>query len=221
LKAIQNFFIKYRHAWVFLYGLIYLPWFGWLEKHVTSDFHVIHMAIDDSIPFIEYFVIPYFLWFAYIAVSITYFFFQDKKDFYKLCIFLFTGMTIFLIVSTIYPNGHHLRPEQFYHENIFTKMTAWLYKADTPTNLFPSIHVYNSLGVHFAITKSESLRNKKRIKALSFILCTSIILSTMFLKQHSFFDVITAFAMAAVLYGLIYVKTTREQKSFKKQLRRI
>ncbi|MCI8327279.1 MAG: phosphatase PAP2 family protein, partial [Lachnospiraceae bacterium] len=96
-----------------------------------------------------------------------------------------------------------------------------LYKADTPTNLFPSIHVYNSLGVHFAITKSESLRNKKRIKALSFILCTSIILSTMFLKQHSFFDVITAFAMAAVLYGLIYVKTTREQKSFKKQLRRI
>ncbi|MCI8327411.1 MAG: phosphoesterase, partial [Lachnospiraceae bacterium] len=123
MKAIQNFFIKYRHAWVFLYGLIYLPWFGWLEKHVTSDFHVIHMAIDDSIPFIEYFVIPYFLWFAYIAVSITYFFFQDKKDFYKLCIFLFTGMTIFLIVSTIYPNGHHLRPEQFYHENIFTKMT--------------------------------------------------------------------------------------------------
>lgn len=53
------------------------------------------MAIDDSIPFIEYFVIPYFLWFGYVAAAVAYFFFKNKHDFYRLCGFLAAGMTIF------------------------------------------------------------------------------------------------------------------------------
>jgi hypothetical protein len=35
----------------------------------------------------------------------------------------------------------------------------------------------------------------------------SIILATIFIKQHSVFDVITAFVMAIVLYPLAYGKT--------------
>ncbi|MRN26702.1 phosphoesterase, partial [Romboutsia ilealis] len=40
-----NFIKKYKHAWVFSYILIYMPWFMYLEKHVTSDYHVIHSVI--------------------------------------------------------------------------------------------------------------------------------------------------------------------------------
>ena len=106
MKYIRNFLVKYSHIWVFLYGLIYFPWFTYLEKNVTNNFHIIHMAIDDSIPFVEYFVVPYFLWFGYVAAAVAYFFFKNKHDFYRLCGFLAAGMTIFLVVSTIYPNGH-------------------------------------------------------------------------------------------------------------------
>ena len=59
---------KYKHAWVFGYILIYMPWFLYLEKHVTSNYHVIHIAIDDKIPFVEYFIVPYLLWFVFIAM---------------------------------------------------------------------------------------------------------------------------------------------------------
>ena len=38
----------------------------------------------------------------------------------------------------------------------------------------------------------------------SLILCVSIILSTVFIKQHSVFDVLTAFIMGAVMYILVY-----------------
>lgn len=221
MNTIRSFFVKYKHAWVFLYGLIYLPWFAWLEKHVTQDYHVVHMAIDDHIPFVEFFVVPYFLWFAYVAAGIAYFFFKNKQDFYRLCLFLFVGMTIFLIISTLYPNGHMLRPEQFTRENIFTQAVAWLYATDTPTNLFPSIHVYNSLGIHLAIVKSECFKDKKLVRIASLILCTSIILATMFLKQHSFFDVITAFAMAGIMYGLVYLKMPASQKHYEKQAHQI
>jgi len=113
-------------------------------------------------------------------------------------------MTIFLIISTLFPNGHHLRLAEMPRDNIFTHMVQGLWATDTPTNLWPSIHVYNSLGAHFAIIKSSRLENKKGIRIASLILCVSIILSTMFIKQHSVFDVITGIIMALVMYLFVY-----------------
>lgn len=36
------------------------------------------------------------------------------------------------------------------------------------------------------------------------MLCVSIILSTMFLKQHSLFDVLTGLGLASAMYVLVY-----------------
>lgn len=201
---LKVFLKKYKHAVTWLYFAIYLPWFVYLEKHVVKSYHVIHMDIDDKIPFNEVFIIPYMLWFAYVAVTFLYFFFYDMRSYRKMCMFLFSGMTIFLIISTVYPNGHLLRPATFEHNNIFTQMVSALYKADTPTNLFPSIHVYNSIGTHLAIIKSDKLKEKKVLCFASFVLMILIIMSTVMLKQHSVFDVITAFIMAGGAYTLVY-----------------
>lgn len=196
---------KYRHALpLILYGIIYMHWFAYLEKTVTSHYHLIHLKPDDLIPFCEVFVIPYLLWFAYVAVTVLYFFFKDRDDYFRICTFLFTGMTIFLIISTVWPNGHNLRPVVMPRDNVFTRLVSVLYRADTPTNLWPSIHVYNSLGCHFAVVKSTQLEKHKGVRIGSLILCVSIILSTVFIKQHSVFDVTTAFIMAAVMYGIVY-----------------
>lgn len=201
----RKFYERYKHAIpLFIYAIIYLSWFGYLERTVKRPTNLIHMSLDDKIPFCEIFIIPYLLWFAYVSSVVLYFFFKDKQDYYRNCAFLFTGMTIFLIVSTLWPNGHHLRPAAMPRDNIFSMMVSMLYKTDTPTNLWPSIHVYNSLGAHFAVLKNEKLRKKPVVRIGSLILCVSIILSTMFLKQHSIFDVLTAFIMAAVMYIVVY-----------------
>lgn len=226
MKKAKELFIRYKHGFfAIIYGIIYLTWFGYLEKSVTSDYRVIHMAADDYIPFCEVFIIPYLLWFFYVAAVIVFFLFKDKQDYYRTCIFLFTGMTIFLIVSTLWPNGHHLRPLVMPRENIFSHLVENLYSVDTATNLWPSIHVYNSLGAHFAIIRSKTFENKKGVRIASLILCSSIILSTMFLKQHSVFDVLTAFVMAAVMYTLVYrydlilaIRTSRAKKKAKPQI---
>lgn len=204
-NKMKTLFTKYRHGIpLLIYGIIYLAWFRYLEVTVTKHYRVIHMAADDYIPFCEVFVIPYFLWFVYVSAVVIFFFFKNKEDYYKTCTFLFTGMTIFLVVSTLWPNGHHLRPVVMPRNNVFTQMVSFLYKTDTPTNLWPSIHVYNSLGAHFAIIRSKEFQNKKGIRIGSLILASSIIASTMFLKQHSVFDVTTAFVMAAIMYAVVY-----------------
>lgn len=205
MEKLKKIYAEYKHGIpLIIYGIIYLSWFCYLEKTVTRHYTVIHMAIDDYIPFCEVFIIPYFLWFVYVAAVVLFFFFKNKEDYRKTCTFLFTGMTIFLIISTLWPNGQHLRPFVMPRDNIFTQMVAALYRTDTPTNLWPSIHVYNSLGAHFAIMRSSEFADKKGICIGSFLLSSSIILSTMFLKQHSFFDVLTAFIMAAVMYTVVY-----------------
>ncbi|MFR5601988.1 MAG: phosphatase PAP2 family protein [Lachnospiraceae bacterium] len=206
----KTFFHKYKHAWLMLYFLIYLPWFFYLERTVTTHYHVIHTTLDDYIPFNEYFVIPYFLWFLYVAIPVIYFFFKSKSDYYRLCAFLFTGMTISLIICTIFPNGTDFRPVMDPEKSIFTRMVAMLHKADTCTNVFPSIHVFNSIAVHIAVMHSELLKNNHVIRWGSLILMVSICLSTVFLKQHSVLDGLGSIAMAYILYPVIY-RNTRER----------
>lgn len=204
--AFFAFLEKNKHFLLQGYFLIYLPWFAHVERTVTTHFHVIHMALDDYIPFCEYFIIPYLLWFAYVAFGIIYFYFKNKDEYFRLCTVLFTGMTLFLIISTIYPNGHYLRPVSFERQNIFTALVAWLYKADTATNLFPSIHVYNSIAINMAVWHADNFKKKPLIRVVSALMMVSIILSTMFLKQHSVFDVTTGILFAVFMYTLVYGK---------------
>ena len=124
--------------------------------------------------------------------------------FYKLAAFLITGMTIFLIICTLFPNGLHLRPTTFARDNIFTHIVQYVYSVDTPTNVLPSIHVFNSMGIAIAVAHSDKLNEKKWIQHLTYILAGLIILSTMFLKQHSVTDVFAALVMAGVIYPFVY-----------------
>ena len=190
---------------VALYTVFYLLCFTYLEnRHVR--YHIIDSSLDDKIPFCEYFIIPYLLWFLYIAVTVGYFLFfnENTTEFWSLILNLAIGMTLFLIVSYVYPNGLNIRPAEFTNDSVFTRMVQFLYRTDTPTNVLPSIHVYNSLGAHFAVMNNETLSGKKWVRRGSMILCVSIILSTMFIKQHSMFDVLMAFIMGAVMYAAVY-----------------
>ena len=67
MKKFFNYLKHNTHFFLLLYALIYIPWFTYLEKkvNINSNFHVIHVALDDYIPFCEFFVIPYYLWFVY------------------------------------------------------------------------------------------------------------------------------------------------------------
>ncbi|MBQ1870921.1 MAG: phosphatase PAP2 family protein [Lachnospiraceae bacterium] len=205
-ETFKELCIRYKHGLCFLYALIYFPWFSIIEKHVTWHFHIVHMPLDDMIPFNEFFIIPYLFWFPYVAIPLVYFFLTDKETFLKSCKFLFTGMTLFLIISTIYPNGAYLRPIVFKRDNILTELVKILYKMDTPTNLFPSIHVYNALGTHLSICYSAKFKGSRAFKTGSLIIAVFIVLSTMFIKQHSVFDVITAVVMVCIFWIMFYVK---------------
>lgn len=204
MSSLKKLIKKYGHIWIMAYFAIYLPWFLYLEKHVTTRYHVMHSVVDDWIPFNEYFIIPYFLWFAYIAAVILWFFFTNKEDYYRVCILLFTGMTLSLLICTLFPNGTDFRPYVDPEKNIFAKAVSLLYATDTCTNVFPSIHVYNSVAVHIGIIRSEQFKNNRIVRLISGVLMVSICMSTVFLKQHSIIDVAGALLLCGAVYPLVY-----------------
>lgn len=200
----KQFLHKYKHAWILSYTLIYLIWFFYLERTVTTNYHVVHVRLDDFIPFCEYFIIPYLMWFVYVAAAVLFLFFTNKEEYYRLCIYLFSGMTISLIVCTFFHNGTDFRPVLDPEENIFTRMVAALYVTDTPTNVFPSIHVYNSICTHVAVSRSTILKKYPVLQYGSLILTVLICMATVFLKQHSVVDVFGGCLLAYILYYVVY-----------------
>ena len=87
---------KYKHFLpVVVYGIFYLKCFQYLETHITKGYHLIHTPFDDMVPFCEFFVIPYFMWFGFIAWSVLYFGLcnKNRREYYQLIINLGIGMT--------------------------------------------------------------------------------------------------------------------------------
>lgn len=201
-----TFFKKYGHGLFALYIFIYLPWFFYLENTVT-DYHIIHCAVDDWIPFNEYFIIPYLMWFFYVVGAFIYLFFKAPRgEFLKFGVCLTGGMSISMLICMIYPNGLELRPAVFHKDNILISLVSGLYGTDTATNVFPSVHVLNSLVVHIALIRNRFLKEHYPVvRTGSRVLCLLIILSTMFLKQHSFIDVCGAIVLYGILYLTVYV----------------
>lgn len=203
-KLLREWCNRYKAVVIMaVYCMLYLLVFFYLEQRNTS-YYVIRFGIDAYIPFCEFFIVPYLLWFAYVALAVVYLGVRDQEEGNKLVAFLIIGMTVFLIVSAVFPNGHCLRPKTFARDNIFVDMVKKLYIVDTSTNVLPSIHVYNSLAVMIAVWRTKLLKKHRIIKTGLMLLGVSIICSTVLLKQHSMLDVMVAFILGALVYTICY-----------------
>jgi membrane-associated phospholipid phosphatase len=206
-KTIHVFQFMGRHLRRFML-LLYLPVysiiFSMLERRENVNFHIISLPIDYKIPFIEIFIIPYVIWFGFVTAGIVITVFSAKsRDFMLMYMDLVIGMTIFVIISAVFPNKLDLRPLVMPRDNIFTHMVRGLYSIDTPTNVMPSIHVYNTIGICFGLGRTDWFKRHKKINAASFIIGFLIIISTVFIKQHGLLDVGLAILMQAVAVPLL------------------
>ena len=76
-----------------------------------------------------------------------------------------------------------------------------LYRTDTPMNVCPSIHVFNSVTLMLAYyrTRCFDAPRLRWMRPAAAVLCVSIALSTMLLKQHSVIDVVFGMLLAFAL----------------------
>lgn len=213
----MDYLKKSKHLWIIpAYGIFYMVSFMLMERS-SVETHLIHSFVDDKIPFCEYFIIPYVLWYFVVIGSVLYFALGSpgKKEYYQYMATLAVGMTFFLIVSYVYPNGQDLRPE-LTGGNLFVQAVQFLYLIDTPTNIFPSMHVFNAVACCVALFHNKKCRQSRIFTAGNIILTAAIVLSTMFLKQHSVEDVVTALILNVICYQVFYRIIPENQEKFEK-----
>lgn len=190
--------------------LLYWPLFGLLFMFVehlypVTEYYPMHCSLDDKIPFLEIFVIPYVFWFVYIIGMLLYTLLYDIDAFRKMMRFIMVTYTAAIIIYLLFPTCQELRPSAFERDNLLTKLVTSIYDFDTNTNVCPSIHVMGSLAVMFTALHCKGLQ-KKRWKISFVVIAILICLSTVFLKQHSIIDVIAALPFCLVAYYVCFCK---------------
>ena len=207
VSYMKSFYRKYKHLLpLAIFLIFYLSVFVYVENRPDHHMHLLASQFDHLIPFCEIFVIPYIIWFFYITFGVLFFGIveRDRDQYYQLSTNLMIGMALFLLISLVWPNGHTLRPAVLPRDNVFTGLVVMIYSSDTSTNVFPSIHVFNTIAMHTAVSHSTTLKKHPWAVRFSGIIAVSIVLSTMFIKQHTVIDVVGAMGLNLVTWYLLY-----------------
>ena len=167
----------------------------WVLKLFQSNPIYIDYYLDDRIPFLGRFVYIYDTFYPFIFLAFYYLYKNDEKAYYKGIIAGIIGFLIcdiiFLSIPTIMYRP--IIPDVDPVTNFVLKVT-FLYDAP-PLNCFPSIHCLFSFQVIYSIIFSK-VENRKKILIVIYALL--VIISTLFIKQHYIFDVISAFLIVVI-----------------------
>ena len=211
MSDLKNFTFKklFTKEFSYLFLLLYWPIHGlvfWLVERVfvASSYTTVYCFLDAKIPFCEFFVIPYFLWFPYLVIGFLYVLIFDTAQFKKAMYFTILTFGLTMTFYFVFPNMQQLRPTEFVRDNIFVDMVKGLYKTDTPTNVCPSMHVFGSIAISFATWNAKNLKTIGW-RILFSVMTVLISISTLFLKQHSVVDVVSAIVLSFLFYPLTFI----------------
>lgn len=168
----------------------------------TTGYWVTDRPLDAKIPFVPQMVWFYVTWYPLFALSGVPLLMRDGGAFRRWMYYLIISFTASLIFYVAVPNGQNLRPADMEVTGASTWVLSLLWRADTCTNVFPSMHVIGCIGNVAAVLESKVYSRKwTAVIIILNILCA---VSTVFVKQHSYLDQIGALAFALPVFFLVY-----------------
>lgn len=195
----KKYHLHYLLLIAFLYALKLIMYE--LSNTITTNYHIINMKIDSLIPFCKYFIIFYFTyyWFTPLILYLTSY--SSKRKFYKLIISTTITCVLANIIYQIY-QVKMIRPE-IIGNDLFDLSVKFLYNNLDPTalNCFPSIHAVMGVITIIASYKNEAL--PKWLQITGIIIGIGCAISTVFVKQHYFIDMIVGTIMIIIIYSLV------------------
>ena len=194
--------------WSSLKLLLFWPIFFLIFTYAEHDFPAayyfpMHCRLDDLIPFCEWFVIPYVVWFPFVGGMAAFLLLRDPPAYRRMMRFIILTYSAALLIFFLFPTCQQLRPVLFLRGNPLIRMTAAIYANDTSTNVCPSIHVIGSLAVWLAARDTRQIPAFLRRVVIP-AMAVLISVSTVFLKQHSALDVLAAAAVCGAAFPLVY-----------------
>lgn len=187
-----------------LWGMAVILYFLTGRMVPENGRHLIWCKLDDYVPLLPIFSVPYVAWYAVQAFTAVYCFFKDRKAFRKFVGYILFGYGIAISVYLLYPTAIDFRP-QVTGTDLCSQIVSWVYGMDNPTNVLPSLHVIVAVGCAFAQCKAKSL-GKPLLRVLWWLIALSICASTVLIKQHSVLDIFAAIPVCCAGWFLFFRK---------------
>ena len=204
MQTVKHFFKTHPHAWWGAFLPVYLAIFFTIEHFITDKYWPTQTAIDNYIPFCEYFALFYVTWSPILAALGIYLIIKDGEGFRRYMWTIMFTFTVSTLICALIPNGQDLRPAVMERDNIFTWMVQYTYSIDTNTNVFPSVHVVGVMAAVFAVFHTPGMKTWAW-RAGAVVWGLLVTASTLLIKQHAFIDIVASLVVSALAYVLVYV----------------
>ena len=165
------------------------------------------IALDDMIPIVSIFIIPYIWSYAYWAMGPMAVSKCEKQHFSDYMAANLVACLAGVLALAFFPTYMDRIAEGLYevseNPNFFEKLRQFWYSLDGSAmayNLLPSFHCINSTLCYLGVAGRKEIPKWFRIYSL--VTTLLIYASTVFVKQHFFLDIVTGVALAAVAYFL-------------------
>ena len=217
MQKLKDYLLKKvpLYGWIAIIAIVSLNMLVYYGTKILCDsmfHHDIESDLDKMIPFVPAFILAYIFvaygqwWYGYYQAAR-----QDKKT----VLYIFGAESIAkiicLIVFIVYPTTLH-RPE-ITGTDIFSTFTSWIYSADTPYNLFPSIHCLESYILWRTLPLVKTAPGwYRKLTPLATIL---VFASVVFVKQHVLIDIAGGIIVTEI--GLLAMKLFFKLKDGKKR----
>lgn len=192
-----------KHSWFRLSAIVALQALSYSgTKLLAKDWkhHLIALPIDEYIPFIPVFIIPYVVCYAHWVINFILSAHTGKERFCKFALAVMLSQIICGIVFLIMPTTI-ARPDVSMYNGIVGVLLKFIYGMDTPVNLFPSMHCLISWFSWIAIRDCDNIPKWYQVASLIFGIIVCI--STVTIKQHFFIDIIGGVALAELTWQLV------------------
>lgn len=194
----KHFFRTNRELlWFMLFAAVTGAYFS--LQFLNLQHHIIHVPLDDRIPFVPVFIIPYISWYVYVPGLMLAAYFNNRSRFLRQAATLFSGAFICIAIFAVYPSRIDFRPEAG-GSGLLLALCRIIYASDQPLNVFPSLHCYETAAIFLTTFDCGAWRKYKAGCAAAAILGVLICLSTVFVKQHSVLDLASGCMLAVAAH---------------------
>jgi len=173
-----------------------------IVKFIQGPPHLIGNSFDANFPFIKHFVWIYNSWYPFLFISLYFLYVKDIDSYKNFFVNSVLSTIVAYSIFIIYPTT--IERATFIVNDLSSFMLNFTYMMDNPpVNCLPSMHCIYCFTSIFGIITSK-LSNK--FKVFATIYFTLIILSTLFIKQHVFYDVLSALIITMICFFISKLK---------------
>lgn len=177
------------------FGFYSVDWHNHLLWKEGMPFYSLITAVDRSVPFTPQWVWVYLLYYPFCFMPL--FLLNNMDTFRRVAGAYLLEFVLAFIVFLSFP-VKMIRPVVV-PDTLSTKAVGIIYRIDPGFNVFPSLHVANSLLVALIF-----YRYNRRLGIFFILIACLISASTLFVKQHYFLDIVAGALDTAIVYPLFF-----------------